>query len=102
MYGGKAYASMPTGAYQRRMGAGDRVLPHREHTVKPTVKDQYLGRGLSENDDGQLAVDRNLQKARHKWGMIGKILSCEGASPKGKSVECIQQMAPVASRDGCI
>jgi hypothetical protein len=61
------------------MGAGDRVLPHREHTVKDF---QYLGRGLSENDYGQLAVGRNLQKARQKWGIIGKILSREGASPE--------------------
>jgi hypothetical protein len=36
---------------------------------------KYLGRILSEDDSDDAAIKYNLQKAREKWGRIGKILS---------------------------
>jgi hypothetical protein len=41
---------------------------------------KYLGRILEENDQDWPAVQRNLKRARQKWGMIGRILSREGAN----------------------
>jgi hypothetical protein len=48
-----------------------------------TVKDfKYLGRILSDNDSDEACVERNLKRAKGKWGMICRILSSEDASPK--------------------
>jgi hypothetical protein len=50
--------------------------------IKYTKEFKYLGRILEENDSDQPAISRNLQRAREKWGMIGRILSKKGANPK--------------------
>jgi SH3-like domain-containing protein len=48
-----------------------------------TVKDfKYLGRILSDNDSDEACVERNLKRAKGKWGMICRIFSSEDASPK--------------------
>jgi hypothetical protein len=43
---------------------------------------KYLGRILSEDDSDDAAIKYNLQKARDKWGRIGKILSKKDAHNK--------------------
>ncbi len=43
---------------------------------------QYLGRIVTNNDDDSAAVNRNLTRARQKWGRIGKVLIRTGAAPK--------------------
>ena len=43
---------------------------------------QYLGRTVEENDQDRPAIQRNLKRAREKWGKIGRILSREGAKPR--------------------
>ena len=50
--------------------------------INYTKEFKYLGRILEENDNDQPAISRNLQKAREKWGMIGRILSKKGANPR--------------------
>jgi hypothetical protein len=41
----------------------------------------YLGRMLSEDDNDRAAVQRNLRKARARWGRIAKLLKRQGANP---------------------
>jgi hypothetical protein len=43
---------------------------------------KYLGRLLDEDDKDGPAVQANLEKARQKWGRIGRILSREQATPR--------------------
>ena len=50
--------------------------------IKVTKQFKYLGRILDDTDKDQPAISRNLQRAREKWGMIGRILSKKGADPK--------------------
>ena len=40
---------------------------------------KYLGRILSSTDNNWPAVEKNLQQAQGKWGLIVKILGIEGA-----------------------
>lgn len=42
----------------------------------------YLGRPLSCFDEDGPAIYRNLQKARKRWGMVSRLLTREGASPR--------------------
>ena len=50
--------------------------------IKSTTEFKYLGRILNEKDSDQPAIMYNLQRAREKWGRIGRILSNRGANPK--------------------
>lgn len=50
--------------------------------IKHPKEFKYLGRIMEENDDDQAAINRNLQKARQKWGMIGRIFAKKGANSK--------------------
>jgi hypothetical protein len=50
--------------------------------IKNVKEFKYLGRILDDEDDDSPAIARNLKRARQKWGMIGRILSKEGASPQ--------------------
>ena len=64
-----------------------RVVAERVFTVQgipiETVSEfQYLGRIVMNKDDDLAAVNRNLTKARQKWGRIGKVLIRTGADPK--------------------
>ena len=43
---------------------------------------RYLGRILDENDDDSYAMERQLARARAKWGRIGKVLRSEGVRSK--------------------
>lgn len=42
---------------------------------------KYLGRWLADDDSDTLAVTKNLQKARLRWGRISRLLSRQTASP---------------------
>jgi hypothetical protein len=46
----------------------------------------YLGRWLSHDDSDWFVVIRNIQKAHTRWGMISRLLSRQGASPRIMSV----------------
>jgi hypothetical protein len=51
--------------------------------VMETVSEfKYLGRILEEGDSDVPTVNRNIKRARGTWGMIGRVLSSEGASPR--------------------
>jgi hypothetical protein len=43
---------------------------------------KYLGRILEETDDDEHAANRQLTRARARWGRIAKILTIDGASPR--------------------
>ena len=43
---------------------------------------KYLGRILEETDDDDHAANRQLTRARARWGRIAKILTIDGASPR--------------------
>ena len=43
---------------------------------------KYLGRVLEEADNDSHAIDRQLTRARLKWGRVGKVLSSQGAEPR--------------------
>ena len=53
-----------------------------EYPIKNVREFKYLGRILDDEDKDSPAIARNLKRARQKWGMIGRILSKEGACPK--------------------
>jgi hypothetical protein len=64
-----------------------RIVAERVFTVQgipiETVSEfQYLGRIVTNNDDDSAAVNRNLTRARQKWGRIGKVIIRTGADPK--------------------
>ena len=42
----------------------------------------YLGRVLSHDDRDDLAMYRNLKKAKSRWGLVRRVLTREGASPR--------------------
>jgi len=50
--------------------------------IKTVREFKYLGRMLEDNDDDLPAVERNLKRARQKWGRISRILSKKSARPK--------------------
>ncbi len=51
--------------------------------VMETVSEfKYLGRILEEGDSDVPTVNRNIKRATGTWGMIGRVLSSEGASPR--------------------
>ena len=43
---------------------------------------KYLGRMLDANDDDSVAAERQLAKARARWGRVGKVLSSVRANAK--------------------
>lgn len=43
---------------------------------------KYLGRILSHDDKDNLAMYYNMRRARSRWGLISRILTCEGANPR--------------------
>jgi exonuclease III len=43
---------------------------------------KYLGRILEESDDDAPAANRQLERARERWGRMSRVLAAEGASPK--------------------
>ena len=43
---------------------------------------KYLGRMLDHTDDDNMAAERQLSRARQRWGRIGKVLSSQQASAK--------------------
>jgi hypothetical protein len=43
---------------------------------------KYLGRIVTDDDNDDKAVDANLEKARKKWGQVGKFLRSNDANPK--------------------
>ena len=43
---------------------------------------KYLGRILEETDDDERAANRQLTRARARWGRIARILTIDGASPR--------------------
>ena len=43
---------------------------------------KYLGRILEETDNNEHAANRQLTRARARWGSIAKILTIDGASPR--------------------
>ena len=43
---------------------------------------RYLGRILDENDDGNHALQRQLARARTKWGRIAAVLRSQGMKPR--------------------
>jgi hypothetical protein len=50
--------------------------------IKTVDQFKYLGRMLDNKDNDIPAVEKNLQKARQKWGRISRILSKESADPR--------------------
>ena len=50
--------------------------------LKSTTEFRYLGRILDNEDNDEAAVQRNIARARQKWGMIGRILSQNHTSPQ--------------------
>jgi hypothetical protein len=51
-------------------------------TINKVSKFKYLGRLLEESDNDDHAATRQLQRAREKWGRIGKVLSSQGVNAK--------------------
>jgi hypothetical protein len=84
-----AFCKNGTATYQKRKTfeenqrmAAETVFTANGEPIE-TVKDfKYLGRILSDNDSDEECVERNLKRAKGKWGSICRILSNEGASPK--------------------
>jgi hypothetical protein len=62
--------------------ASDFVFTINGTPIKSTTEFKYLGRILNEKDSDQPAIMYNLQRAREKWGRIGRILSKRSANPK--------------------
>ena len=72
----------------------NRILGEEQKTAKQTIftigstpietvqEFKYLGRILDDRDQDLPAVTYNLQRARKRWGMIGRILKKKGANPK--------------------
>jgi len=50
--------------------------------IDKVSKFKYLGRILEETDDDEHAANRQLTRARARWGRIAKILTIDGASPR--------------------
>ena len=50
--------------------------------IKRVNRFKYLGRVLDQADNDNAAAERQLSRARSKWGRVGKVLSAEGASPR--------------------
>ena len=50
--------------------------------IDKVSKFKYLGRILEETDDDDHAANRQLTRARARWGRIAKILTIDGASPR--------------------
>jgi hypothetical protein len=84
-----AFCKNETATYQKRKTfeenqrmAAETVFTANGEPIE-TVKDfKYLGRILSDNDSDEACVERNLKRAKGKWGMVCRILSSEDASPK--------------------
>jgi hypothetical protein len=53
-----------------------------DNLIENVKEFKYLGRILQSNDKDMAAVTNNLQRARTKWGQIGRILSRKGANPR--------------------
>jgi hypothetical protein len=62
--------------------ANETVFKINGRPIKCVKEFKYLGRILDDNDDDLPAINRNLNRARWKWGSIGRILSKENANPK--------------------
>ena len=43
---------------------------------------KYLGRVLDAQDDDSIAVERQLARARARWGRVGKVLTSVGANAR--------------------
>ena len=62
--------------------ANEVVFMINERPIKCVKEFKYLGRILDNKDDDRPAINRNLNRARGKWGSIGRILSKENAKPQ--------------------
>lgn len=43
---------------------------------------QYLGRPLTSTDSDWSAIYSNISKAQKRWGMVARVLTCEGVTPR--------------------
>jgi hypothetical protein len=62
--------------------AAETVFTANGEPIEAVKEFKYLGRILSDNNSDEACVERNLKRAKGKWGMISRILSSEDASPK--------------------
>ena len=67
---------------KEQQSASQHIFFVNETPLKMIKQFKYLGRILSEDDSDDAAIKYNLQKAREKWGRIGKILSKKDANNK--------------------
>jgi len=74
--------SLRQAAELNRRTVEERVFTVEGIPIETVSEFQYLGRIVTNNDDDSAAVNRNLTRARQKWGRIGKVLVRTGAAPK--------------------